>query len=128
MNKRRVILLWIQPLLRDSLQNVLNKFEDVELIGSWAFNAEAIARLPIEKPDVVLLAKDKDDEEGMFTSLTTQILLQHPNTPIVQIGLRENTVHLLLSQTLPARTFDLIDIIRGLPTYPYSYTETVNQP
>ena len=113
MEKRRVLLLCAQPLLGEGLETILRKLEDVELIGPWAPTAQVLAHLSSQTPDVVLVAAEAEHEE--MAALTTQILKQFPDLPIVQIGLQENAVRLYTSQTLPARSADLIEAIRSLP-------------
>ena len=115
MGKQRVLLLCNQTLLGESLQAILSGEDGVELIGPWLPNNEVPNRLSEVSPDVVLVAEDEDT--GQTTGiLTAQILGQHPDLPLVRVGLRENIVRLYVASTMPARSSDLLEAIRRLPS------------
>jgi len=118
-DKRRVLLLWVQPLLGEGLEHILRGLEDVELIGPWVLDSGVLSRLSEAAPDIVIVA-DGDGEEGeRVVSLTAQILECYPDLPVVRIGLEQNTVRVYTSRTLPARSADLIEAIRSLPVHPH---------
>ncbi len=114
MAKRRVLLLWTQPLLSDGLKNILRQLDDVELLGSWALTATVFARLATLNPEIILIAEDSIDSK-LVTHFMGKILKAYPNLPIVRIGLQDDEVHIYTSRTLPARSADLIEVIRNLP-------------
>jgi hypothetical protein len=66
---------------------------------------------------VVLVVKE-DDSSTAISTLTGQILAQHPNVPVIQVGLDRNVVCLYTSSTLPARSRELFDAIRRAPARP----------
>ncbi len=119
MDKRRVLLLWVQPLLGEGLEHILGGLEDVELIGPWVLDSQVLSRLSEEAPDIVLMAEGEGEEGGGVASLTAQILERYPDLPVVRIGLKQNTVRIYTSRTLPARSADLIETIRSLPLQPH---------
>ena len=112
--KRRVLLLCTQPLLGDGLQAILGGLEDVELIGPLVLDAQALDRVAENKPDVMLIAEE-GGESLSATSLTARILEHYPDVPVIRVGLRQDTIRLHTSRTLPARSADLIEAIRRLP-------------
>jgi len=120
MGKRRVLLLCVQSLLGESLENILSKVEDVELIGPWVLDAQTLARLSEGVPDIVLVAEEGGGHESA-ASLTAQILDHYPDIPVIRVGLAQDTVRLYTSQRLPpveftdAHSADLIEVIRSLP-------------
>lgn len=116
MEKRRVLLLGAQRLLVEGLQTILSKLDDVELIGPWDLDSSVLFRLPEEAPDLVLVADDGGQHESV-AFLTSQIMEQHPELPIVWVGLKEKAMRLYSSHTLPARTADLVEAIRSLPAH-----------
>lgn len=118
MEKRRVLLLCVQPLLGEGLEHILSRLEDVELIGPWVLDSRVLSRLSDEAPDIVLIAEQEGKREGV-ASLTAQILERYPDLPVVRIGLEQNTVRVYTSHTLPARSADLIEAIRSLPVHPH---------
>jgi len=114
MATHRVLLLCVQPLLGESLENVLSQVEDVELIGSRVLDAHLLARLAHELPDIVLIADEEGDSES-GAALMAQILERYPDLPIIRVGLMQNFIRLYTSRTLPARSADLIETIRSVP-------------
>jgi DNA-binding NarL/FixJ family response regulator len=121
-DKRRVLLLCAslegthpQLLLGEALENILSKVEDVELVGTWALDDQALARLAQDLPDILLIAEEEAGES--VTSLTAQVLEHYPDLPVVRVGLMQNVVRLYTSRTLPARSADLIEAIRDLPVH-----------
>ncbi len=117
MGKRRVLLLCAQPLLGESLENILSQMEDVELIiVPLSPDAQAFARLSREKPEVVLIAEEEGEVEDV-ASLTAQILESYPGLPIIRIRFTQNVIRLYTSRTLPARSADLIEAIRNLSAH-----------
>jgi DNA-binding NarL/FixJ family response regulator len=116
MEKRRVLLLCVESLLSESLERILGQLEDVELVGPWRLDADVLTRLPEDMPDIALIVQEAEESESV-ASLTSQILERYPDLPIVRIGLTENVIRVYASQTLPARSADLIEVIRSLPVY-----------
>lgn len=114
MKKRRVLLLCAEHLLGEGLENLLNTLEDVTLIGPWVLDAEVLSRIATNKPDVVLIAEEKDQSEKI-SALTAQILENYPYLPVIQSKLTRNVVRVYTSLELPARSADLIEAIRKLP-------------
>jgi DNA-binding NarL/FixJ family response regulator len=114
MEKRRVILFSTQRLLSESLEYILRHDPEVELDGPFALDNRAFASFPDCCPDVVLIA-DENRPSGDAATLTAQILDRYPDLPIVTVTLGQDVVRIYSSRTLPARSADLIDIIRHLP-------------
>lgn len=116
MRKRRVLVLCTQAqtLFGEGLEFALSELEDVEVIGPWAPGARVLARLPEEEPDIVLVAEG--DREN-WASLTTQILEQCPDLPVIRIQSKRNAVSFYTPQerVLPARVASVIEAIQALP-------------
>jgi len=122
MLKRRVLLLRAPSLLAEGLERLLRQMEDVELIGPWDLNAQLLPRLSEATPDIILVAEE-DADAADTSSLINRILGQHPDLPIVRIGMQQSTIRLYTSRALPARTPELIDLIRSLPVHPLEDAE-----
>ncbi len=114
MGKQRVLLLGIQSLLAESLERILSCDETIELIGPWQPNGRVSAWLSEAKPDVVLVAQG-DEADHVTGPLVAQILEQHPDVPVICVGLAHNVVRVYTSSTLPARSQDLLDAVRRSP-------------
>lgn len=116
MKKQRIGLFCSEDLLGEGLEHLLSKLVDVEILGPWSMDEAAIDHLQTHLPDVVVIAGDRpgDDPAGSQRAalLTAQILEVHVGLPVVQVMLEENQVRVYNSHIVPARSADLIDIIR----------------
>ncbi len=121
MLKRRVLLLRAPSLLAEGIERLLREMEDVELIGPWDLEAQWMARLAEASPDIIVIAEE-DANAADTSSLINQVLQQHPDLPIVRIGMEQSTIRLYTSRALPARTTELVDLIRSLPIQPLEDT------
>src|SRR3989304_4685841 len=114
MKKRRVVLLSEQGWRGESLEHALGKAKDVELLGYWTLDDRVLPRLSQDTPDILMIAEEEPPGENV-TRLTAQILEAYPNLPIIRVTLARNEMRIYTSQTLPARSADLIVLIRHLP-------------
>ena len=115
MEKHRVLLLSAHPLLSEGLGNLLSQLEDVILLGPRDSTGFLLSDLAEDIPDVVLFAEQDADNAGMST-LMIEILKHYADLPVIQVDLSgTNRVRVYTSQTLPARSVDLIETIRNLP-------------
>lgn len=113
--KRRVLLVSSRYLLGESLEEILRKVGDVELLGPLEFAPETlITQLPELRPDAVILVEEGDDTVRV-SYLMAAILRQFPTLPVISAGLDQNTFHIYSTHTLPARSSDLVDAILNLP-------------
>ena len=113
MNKRRVLLLCEQHLLGESLQQVLHAVEDVDMIGSFVFDDQVLSRLTAHKPDLLIIA-DEQPPRAQAAHLTGLVLEAYPALPVIRVTLDNNVLQVYTARTLPARSTDLIDVIRQL--------------
>lgn len=114
MLKRRVALLCGQDLLGESLEHTLRHFEDVEIVGAWALDDQIWSLLAAQTPDLLVIAEQEPPcEKSMHVA--GQILDAYPNLPVIRVTLDQNVIHIYTTQTLPARSAELIDLIRQLP-------------
>ncbi|MCC7360672.1 MAG: response regulator transcription factor [Anaerolineales bacterium] len=113
-HRRRVLLLCTRSLLGEGLKAILGEVEDIELIGPLVVEAAVLEWAMANKPDVMLIAEEAD-EAGSSASLTARLLEQWPDVPAIRVGLKQDTIRLYTSWTLPARRADLIGAIRRLP-------------
>lgn len=115
MEKRRVALLCAKQLLGESLERLLKSSEEITLLGPWALGSRSLSRLAAAPADIVLIVEPESGTEEA-SRVTTQILERFPDLPIIRVTLEKNIVRCYSSQTLPARSSDLIDLIRKLPS------------
>lgn len=121
MAKIKVVLLCGRSLLGESLEQVLGKLEDVELIALSEPDSTLPTRLAELQPDVVLIAEEKNSRGQ--TSLTARILESCPTLPVVRVGLEQNIARVFTSHTLPARSAELVDAIRRLSSHRLDQTQ-----
>ena len=116
MLKRRVLLLRVPSLLAEGVERLLRQMEEVELIGPWDLTNQPMAHLSDAVPDIVVIAEE-DPGATDTGHLINRILEQHPDLPIVRISVQQSTIRLYTSRALPARTTELVDLIRSLPLH-----------
>lgn len=114
MIKRRIVLLGAQHLLCESLQNILAKVDDLEVIGPLAVDEKNLDLLPLQSPDPVLIIEENAAPESV-ARIIARLLEKYPDLPIFTVTLKRNTIRFYHSHKLPARGSDLIDVIRSLP-------------
>lgn len=116
MKKQQVALFCLEDLLGEGLENLLGRLADVEILGPWLVDDNALGRLQLRHPDIVIIAgNSQEDEPGCVRPvalLTAQILESYVGLPVVQVLLEKNYVCVYNSHTIPARSTDLIDAIR----------------
>lgn len=114
MIKRRIILLSAQHLLCESLQNIFAKVEDLEVIGPLAIDEKNLDDLPLNCIDPVLIIEENTEPE-LIAHIMGKLLEKHPDLPIFTVTFERNTVRFYHSHALPAKSTDLLDVIRSLP-------------
>jgi DNA-binding NarL/FixJ family response regulator len=61
----RVFVLDDHELVREGIRSLLESDEDIEVVGEASTAAEALARIPLAKPDVAILDVRLDDSNGI---------------------------------------------------------------
>ena len=113
--KRRVLLICSQHLFGESLETILRRVEDMELLGPVELSQENInARLLELRPDAVVIV-DEGENKMSVSYLTAAILQQFPSLPVISAGLEQNIFRVFSTHTLPARSSDLVEAILNLP-------------
>ncbi|MCK5646760.1 MAG: hypothetical protein KAH97_08260 [Anaerolineales bacterium] len=110
--KRRVILLATQLLLGEALANILNKQDDVELIGPLVPDPQNLAGLSEQNPDIFLFINEGNDADQ---AVATQILSLFPDYPFLQVSTEQSIVRVYTSESHRTSSVDLIETIRALP-------------
>ncbi len=116
MRKQRIALFCAEDLLGEGLEHLLGKLVDVEILGPWSMDETAIYHLDPQLPDLVVIAGNRPGDYSAGAQqaalLTARILEIHVGLPVVQVMLDDNQVRIYNSHTIPARSADLIEIIR----------------
>lgn len=116
MKRQRIALFCSEDLLGEGLEHLLSQLVDVEILGPWSLDKAAITHLQVEHPDLVVIAGgglgDDPTSSQSAAMLTAQILETYTGMPVVQVMLEDNQVRVYNSHTIPARSADLIEIIR----------------
>lgn len=117
MEKRRVLLICLQPLLSEGLQRIFQSLEDVDLIPLPCKDQQAVdSILDLEEPDAIVIAGERED--SLINYLISTLLGRWTEVPIIQIGLEDSDLHIYSSQTLPGNRAGLTELIRQLTTAP----------
>ena len=115
MKQHRVLLLSDHSLLSEGLANLLRIVPEVLLLGPRNVTGFSLEDLAADAPDVVLFAEQETDDVTA-NAVLFQILQHVPDLPVIQVGLSgSHIVRVYTSHSLPARSGDLIEMIRRLP-------------
>jgi DNA-binding NarL/FixJ family response regulator len=114
MPKRRVLLVCSQHLFGESLEVLLRKAVDLDLIGPWEMNEDICDRLTDLDLDVVVIADEDPNGRGVV-AFTNTVMHRYPDLPVIRTGLTQNIFYIVETHALPARGSDLLETIRGLP-------------
>ncbi len=109
----RVILLYSHPLISESIQQVV---PEAVFICRKITRPDTLRWLTRQDADAVLIAVDEDS--AAVKHLVASIQERRPDLPILLVSLSQNVIRQYTSQTIPARSSDLIDAIHRLSTYP----------
>lgn len=115
MGRRRIVLLCSKQLLGESLLHTLGSDPTIEVLGPWAIDDRAIARLTQASPDLVLIAEPLKRTERV-KKVTASILANFPDLPMIRITLENNLMRFYNTQTMPASSDDLITLIHSTVT------------
>lgn len=111
MEKHRVLIICLMPLLCDGLQRILARLEDVEFSClEFSDPKEVEVSLKDFHPGTVVVAGDK--ESDLSTRLITNLLKLCDDLPIVSIEMETNLLRVYTAHILPANSIELIDAIR----------------
>lgn len=114
MPNRNVLLVCSQHLFGESLESLLLKAGDLDLIGPWDLNEDICDRMTDLKLNVVIIA-DEDPNSEEIIKLTNTVMQRYPDLPVIRTGLTHNMFYIVETHAFPARGSDLIETIRGLP-------------
>lgn len=114
MDKKRVALICSPYLLGEVLIKLLGNLEEVVLIGPLPVEEASLLNLKAQHPDLVLYATENDSPHREEQHFVSSILDTCPDLPLVRATLAENNLRVYTTHTLPARSSDLIDLIRNL--------------
>jgi len=112
MRKRRVALLCARQLLCESLQHTLGSDPTIEVLGPWAIDDHAAARITQSSPDMVLIAESLKRTERVV-KVTARILANFPDLPMIRVTLENNLMRFYSAQTMPASSDDLMTLIHS---------------
>lgn len=114
--KRRVLLICSQRLFGESLETILRRDDNLELIGPIEASEENInSRLLELRPDAVIVV-DEGETKMSLSYMTAAILQEFPSLPVIRAGLEQNIFRVFSAHTLPARSSDLVEAILNLPS------------
>ena len=111
MEKKRILILGQPNLLRESLEYILSTLEDVQVVGAWPLDGEALAHCAEQQYDLALIAED-EASSPQASEVMSGLLEASPQVPIVRVGLDPNILLVTVTQARPARVADLIHVIR----------------
>ncbi len=114
-SKRRVLLVCPPHLFGESLETILRRDGNLELLGPLdPSQADVESQLREWHPDAVVIV-DQGAADMNVSHLIAAILQQFPTLPVIRAGLEHNVFRVFSAHTLPARSSDLVEAILSLP-------------
>jgi DNA-binding NarL/FixJ family response regulator len=98
-------------LFAEAVAQLLGHSAVVEVVGTSADVHDALAQLPICRPDVLMvLSRTEDDRQGLYL-----LLAADPDLPIIRSDLDFDGFRIIHSRQVGTRTTDLLATILALP-------------
>ncbi len=90
--KIKILVVDDHPLIREGLSKLINREQDMMVIGEAGTAQEALQKIQEQKPDFIIVDISLTGISGL--DLTKNILLLHPDMPILVISLYEESLYL----------------------------------
>ncbi len=105
--RRRVLLVDDSPFVRRAFRRVLKDVPDVEVVGEASDGLEALAQVPLLRPDVVLLDLGMPGLDGQ--SVLERLRANHPGVAVVVVSAATQAGAAATVRALEAGAFDVVD-------------------
>jgi DNA-binding NarL/FixJ family response regulator len=89
--KRRVFVVDDHSVLREGLRSVINQQSDLLVCGEAAEAAEALAKIPFARPDVVLVDLSLAHSSGL--ELLKDLVIQHPSVWAIVLSMHDEMIY-----------------------------------
>ncbi len=89
--RKQVFLVDDHTILREGLATLINQSHDLQVCGEAATSEEALARIPLAKPDLVVVDLSLPDSGGM--ELLRLLKLRHPEIPALVLSMHDESVY-----------------------------------
>lgn len=113
MSRPRVLLICSQHLFGESMEMILRREKEIDLLGPWKLGElNLLEQILEEQPSVIVIA-DENLQSEIAAELTKSIIEQCPELSVIRTGLSENIFRIVSTHTLPARGTNLLETIRS---------------
>ena len=112
MPHRRVLVLGADSLFRDGILLLLQRVEDVSLVGAWEMNWAALHRIASVEPDIVLIV-DAGEASGVGMAFAEDLLKHHPTMLVIRVNSHDDVLSIHSARQAPADLATLLHVIRS---------------
>ena len=99
----RIVVVDDQKLVREGIRILLEKTEGIEIVGDIAHGREALAKIQLLQPDIVLLDINMPEIDGF--EIAEQILAQSPQIKIIMLSSYEDADYVSQATKLGAKGY-----------------------
>jgi len=110
-NKRKVLMVG-DSLFAETLAQMLENSGTIAVVGTAPTLEDALSLLQVTATDAVIITAAVDETEAADFS---RLLVMQPDLPIIRADLNADTVQVITSRQVSARSSDLLAVISQLP-------------
>ncbi|MFN8496332.1 MAG: hypothetical protein U0641_00635 [Anaerolineae bacterium] len=114
MPKHRVLVLGADSVFREGMLLLLERVEDVSLVGAWELDGAAPSRVAAVAPDIVLIV-DAGEASVAGATVTHELLEHYAEMVVIRVNSQDGVLRIHAGSRRPADLITLLRVIRGAP-------------
>lgn len=114
MPKHRVLVLGADSVFREGVLLLLERVEDVSLVGAWELDWAAPSRVAAVQPDIVLIV-DAGEASAASGTFAHDLLEHYAEMVVIRVNSQDGVLRVHSGRRLPADLVTLLQVIRGAP-------------
>ncbi|WP_300058021.1 response regulator transcription factor [uncultured Roseobacter sp.] len=104
----KILIVDDHPMVAEGIQSILESYDDIDVVGTCNTARDAIARVPVLDPDVILMDLNMPDMGGL--TATEIILEQRPDTRVLVLSMHDSPEYISSALSHGAMGYVLKDV------------------